>query len=87
MKPTIKELWLEYQQEKNSTLTQEQKEISQRLYDISEELTASFNKRQRESFDTYCEVLDELYSTEIYEAFEKGVSFAARFLLEATWQS
>lgn len=46
MKPTIKELWLEYQQEKNSTLTQEQKEISQRLYDISEELTASFNKRQ-----------------------------------------
>ena len=85
MKATIKELWLEYLQDKNEKFSEEKRDISRRLCDAAEELISVLDKKQNKKFEEYCDARSDLYSIEEYEAFEKGVLFGARFILETTY--
>ena len=83
MKPTIKELWHEYQLDKPNESCEKKKEIRRKLSKLSEELVLLFNDEQNKKFEEYHDALSDLFSIEEYEAFEKGVVFTARFLSEA----
>ena len=82
MKPTIKELWSEYLQTKTEKYSEEKKKVKHRLSEISGEFVGSLSVLQNEKFEQYCDARNDLYSIEEYEAFERGVIFATRFILE-----
>ena len=85
MKTTIKKLWNEYLEEKSRGYSEEQKKISHRLSELGESFTLMLDGNQIKKFEEYCDARNDLYSIEKYEAFEKGVLFAARFILDATY--
>ncbi len=82
MKKLLEELWYEYQIEKASKRTDEEREIAERLMSSDDKLRSVLTDEQTILLEEYSRHLHDLLSVSSKDSFVVGVNFATRYLLE-----
>ena len=80
---TIDKLWYEYLSTEALVMTDEQKELTDKLTESVEALGKSLNEEQKTEFDLCNSYLSDIDSISIKQAFSCGFKFATRLLFEA----
>ena len=85
MHNTLKDLWFSYLSTISIDASAREKEILDTLISIEGKLTSEPNQIHSTWLEKYVDGMGEVRSIAEQRAFEEGVRFTAKFLIEALW--